>query len=123
VVFSFHPLLIGGNPLTTTAYYCLIAHLERKFGVHYAMGGTGALVRGLVDLIEDQGGEVICNAGVDEIRVENGTAVGVTLESGERLDSAVVVSNADAAPPTQSCCATTNARSGPTPRSNAATSP
>lgn len=97
IVFSFHPLLIGGNPLTTTAYYCLIAHLERKYGVHYAMGGTGALVRGLVDLIEGQGGEVICNAGVDEIRVENGTAVGVTLESGEKLDSAVVVSNADAA--------------------------
>ncbi len=97
VVFSFHPLLIGGNPLTTTAYYCLIANLERKFGVHYAMGGTGALVRGLVELIEGQGGEVICNAPVDEIRVENGIAVGVTLESGEKLDSAITVSNADSA--------------------------
>lgn len=97
VVFSFHPLLIGGNPLTTTAYYCLIANLERKFGVHYAMGGTGALVHGLVDVIEGQGGEVICNAGVDQIRVENGTAVGVTLESGERLDASIIVSNADSA--------------------------
>ena len=97
IVFSFHPLLIGGNPLTTTAYYCLIAHLERKYGVHYAMGGTGALVRGLVDLIEDQAGEVSCNAAVVEIRVEYGTAVGVARESGERLDAAVTVSNADAA--------------------------
>ena len=97
VVFSFHPLLIGGNPLTTTAYYCLIANLERKFGVHYAMGGTGALVRGIVELIEGQGGEVICNAPVDEIRIEKGQAVGVKLESGETLDSAIVVSNADSA--------------------------
>ncbi|MEM6384200.1 MAG: phytoene desaturase [Pseudomonadota bacterium] len=97
IVFSFHPLLIGGNPLTTTAYYCLIAHLERKFGVHYAMGGTGALVRGLVDLIESQGGEVICDAPVDRIRVEDGTANGVVLESGEVIPASIVVSNADAA--------------------------
>ncbi|MFN3961290.1 MAG: phytoene desaturase, partial [Parvularculaceae bacterium] len=51
IAFSFHPLLIGGNPLNTTAYYCLIAHLERLHGVHYAMGGMGAVVNGLVDLI------------------------------------------------------------------------
>ena len=97
VVFSFHPLLIGGNPLTTTAYYCLIANLESRFGVHYAMGGTGALVRGLVELIEGQGGEVICDAPVDRITVEDGTATGVVLASGERLRASVVVSNADSA--------------------------
>ena len=51
VLFSFHPLLIGGNPFTTTAYYCLIAHLEQRWGVHFAMGGTGRLVDGLVGLI------------------------------------------------------------------------
>ena len=50
-VFSFHPLLIGGNPFRASAIYCLIAYLERQLGVHYAIGGTGALVRGLVDLI------------------------------------------------------------------------
>ncbi|MBV6656204.1 MAG: phytoene desaturase [Devosiaceae bacterium] len=97
LVFSFHPLLIGGNPLTTTAYYCLIAYLERQYGVHYAMGGTGALVRGLVDLIEGQGGEVICDAPVDRITVEGGTATGVVLTTGERVPASVVVSNADSA--------------------------
>ncbi|MEM6713063.1 MAG: phytoene desaturase [Pseudomonadota bacterium] len=100
VVFSFHPLLIGGNPLTTTSYYCLIAHLERTYGVHYAMGGTGALVRGLVDLIEGQGGEVICNTPVDRINMAGDTksqrATGVTLEGGETIASDIVVSNADA---------------------------
>ncbi len=43
---AFHPLLIGGNPFTASSIYCLIAFLERKWGVHFAMGGTGRLVAG-----------------------------------------------------------------------------
>ncbi|MGQ0455663.1 MAG: phytoene desaturase [Hyphomicrobium sp.] len=97
LVFSFHPLLIGGNPFKTTAYYCLIAHLERKFGVHYAIGGTGALVRGLVGLIEGQGGAVRCDAEVEQIIVDRGRATGVRLASGETLAASVIVSNADVA--------------------------
>jgi phytoene desaturase len=97
LAFSFHPLLIGGNPFATTSYYCLIAHLESKFGVHYAVGGTGALVRGLVRLIEARGGRVRCNAEVAQIDVSNGRATGVRLASGERLAADVVVSNADVA--------------------------
>lgn len=97
LLFSFHPLLIGGNPFTTTAYYCLIAHLERTYGVHYAEGGMGALARGIVGLVEHHGGTVRCNAGVDKILVENGRAVGVQLEDGSRIEADVVVSNADAA--------------------------
>jgi phytoene desaturase len=45
-VFSFHPLLIGGNPFRASGIYCLIAHLERQWGVHFAMGGTGRLADG-----------------------------------------------------------------------------
>jgi phytoene desaturase len=77
--------------------YCLIEYLQQRWGVHFAMGGTGALVRGLVGLIEGQGGEVRCNAPVAEIMVEAGKATGVRLASGETLDSAIVVSNADSA--------------------------
>ncbi len=97
MVFSFHPLLIGGNPFTATAVYALIAHLERRHGVHFAMGGTGSLVKGLVSLIEGQGGQVRLNAPVKRIRLEGRRAVGVEFESGEELDSDIVVSNADAA--------------------------
>jgi phytoene desaturase len=97
VVFSFHPLLIGGNPFTTTSYYCLIAHLERKFGVHYALGGTGALVEGLVGLIRSQGGTLRYGAEVEQILAAGGRAAGVRLASGETLSAAVVVSNADVA--------------------------
>ena len=77
--------------------YCLIEYLQQRWGVHFAMGGTGALVRGLVGLIEGQGGEVRCNAPVAEIMVEAGRATGVRLASGETIASAIVVSNADSA--------------------------
>jgi phytoene desaturase len=96
-VFSFHPLLIGGNPLTTTAYYCLIAHLERLHGVHFAMGGMGALVTGLVDLIQGQGGEIRYETEVGAILSKDGRATGVRLSSGEVIEADVVVSNADSA--------------------------
>ena len=97
VAFSFHPLLIGGNPLTTTAYYCLIQHLERLHGVHYAMGGTGALVTGLVGLAEGQGATFRYDAEVAEIMIEDDRAAGVRLSSGETIAADIVVSNADPA--------------------------
>lgn len=96
-VFSFHPLLVGGNPFSTTSIYSLIAFLERKWGVHFPMGGTGALVSGLVSLIEGQGNEVRCGADVARIHVENRRATHVELRNGERLACDVLVSNADAA--------------------------
>ena len=96
-VFSFHPLLVGGNPFSVTAVYTLINALERRWGVHFAMGGTGAVVKGLVDLFEGQGGSLRLNTEVKRILVENGQAVGVELSDGELLHSDVVVSNADAA--------------------------
>jgi phytoene desaturase len=97
VVFSFHPLLIGGNPLKVTGSYALIHSLERRFGVHWAMGGTGALVQAMVRLLADRGVPVRCDADVQRILVENGRAAGVQLQNGERLAADIVVSNADAA--------------------------
>ena len=79
IVMSFHPLLIGGNPFAVTCAYALINSLERTWGVHSAMGGTGALVTGLVGLIEGQGGRVRCGQAVEEILVEDGAACGVRL--------------------------------------------
>jgi phytoene desaturase len=97
VVLSFHPLLVGGNPFATTSIYSLIAFLERRWGVHFAMGGTGRLVQGLVGLIEGQGGAVRCGEEVSAITVKGRTATGVRLRSGETLAADVVVSNADSA--------------------------
>ena len=96
-IFSFHPLLIGGNPFRASGIYCLIAHLERQWGVHFAMGGTGRLVDGLAGLIRGQGGTIRCGAEAARIRVEGGAATGVVLANGENLPADIVVSNADSA--------------------------
>ncbi len=96
-VFSFEPLLIGGNPLRSSAIYAMIHYLEKTWGVHFAMGGTGALVRGLVRLFEDIGGAVRLNSRVEEILIQNGHVQGVRLASGEVLSADVVVSNGDVA--------------------------
>ena len=97
IAFSFHPLLIGGNPTTTTAYYCLIAHLERLHGVHYTMGGIGALVRAITNLAEDLGAQFRYNTEVAAITTAGNRVTGIRLASGETLTSDIVVSNADVA--------------------------
>jgi len=97
VVLTFQSLLVGGNPFATTSVYCLIAFLERQWGVHFAMGGTGSIVKGMVGLIEGQGGAVRCGQAVAEITVKDGAASGVRLACGQHLAADIVVSNADAA--------------------------
>jgi phytoene desaturase len=98
-VFSFHPLLVGGNPFQTTSIYTLIHTLEQRWGVWFAMGGTGALVRAFARLFEELGGELRLSTEVEEIEVDDrrGVATGVRLRDGERLLADAVVSNADVA--------------------------
>jgi phytoene desaturase len=93
---SFHPLFIGGDPFRVTSMYILVSHLEKAFGVHYAMGGVQAIAKAMAQVIRDQGGQLRMETEVDEILVEHGRAAGVRLANGARLDAAVVVSNADA---------------------------
>ena len=98
-VFSFEPLLIGGNPLKVPAIYAMIHFVEKTWGVHFAVGGTGALVAAMVRKFEELGGSVRLNAKVDRIEVEKRgrkrVATGVTLANGETLAADLVVSNAD----------------------------
>ena len=95
--FSFHPLLVGGNPFTTTSIYTMIHYLEREWGVHFALGGTGAIINALVRLIEELGGQIHLNSEVEEILVEHGRAVGVRLADGSEHRADHVISNAEAA--------------------------
>jgi phytoene desaturase len=95
--FSFHPLLVGGNPFDTTSIYAMIHYLEREWGVHYAMGGTGSIVQAFEQLITEQGGTIRLSTEVEEILVTNGKATGVRLDTGEILEADTVVSNADVA--------------------------
>ena len=97
MAMSLQSLLIGGNPFSVTCIYSLINALERQWGVHWAMGGTGALVQGLVSLLQGLGGQLELNQEVRRIEVENGRATGVTLADGRRIAADLVVSNADTA--------------------------
>lgn len=94
-VLTFEPLLIGGNPTRVPGIYLLIHWLERKWGVHYALGGTGAIVNGLLRLLNELGVEIKYNAAVEHIQTSNGRVTGVRLENGETLNADIVVSNAD----------------------------
>jgi phytoene desaturase len=105
-VFSFETLLVGGNPLRVPAIYAMIHFVEKTWGIHYVMGGTGALVQAMVRKFEELGGTLRCEAEVARIDVHDGrggapralgrrVAGGVTLASGERIEADVVVSNGD----------------------------
>ena len=96
-VMSFHPLLIGGNPFSVTAAYALINALERTWGVHSAMGGTGAIVTGLARLLRERGVGLHMNAPVTRILIEQGRACGIELADGRTVRADIVVSNGDTA--------------------------
>lgn len=93
--FSVQPLLVGGNPFDTTSIYGLIHFLERRWGIHFAMGGTGALVEAYRKLMEELGITITLNTTVDKILVEDRQARGVRLESGAEIEADVVVANVD----------------------------
>lgn len=95
--FSIQPLLVGGNPFDTTSIYGLIHYLERAYGVHFAMGGTGAITRALEDLMRRQGIHIQLGTTVSEVSVTGKRADGVILEDGSVMAADLVVSNADPA--------------------------
>ncbi|MEC8108829.1 MAG: phytoene desaturase family protein [Pseudomonadota bacterium] len=96
--FSIHPLLVGGNPFSTTSIYSLIHYLERRWGVFFAMGGTGKLVAALDGLLRRSGVRVILNQDIARIDVDNGRAIGATTVEGQFYSASKVICNAD--PPT-----------------------
>jgi phytoene desaturase len=96
-VFSFHPLLIGGNPFDAPSIYAMIHYLERQWGIHYAVGGTGAIVQAMGRLFQELGGTIHLNADVAEILVEKRRVTGIRLAGGASYHADHIVSNADVA--------------------------
>lgn len=98
-VFSLETLLVGGNPLAVPAIYAMIHFVEKTWGIHFVMGGTGVLVKALVQKFDELGGVMRYNAEVKQINVvdqgNKKTVKGVTLADGSALDADLVVSNAD----------------------------
>jgi phytoene desaturase len=96
LAFSIQPLLVGGNPFSTTSIYGLIHYLERAYGVFFAMGGTGAIVSALKGLMERNGIAIVLNATVKKLLIEQGRITGLLLENGDHHPADLIVANADA---------------------------
>ena len=94
-VFSMHPLLVGGNPFSTTSIYTLILFLEKKWGIHYSMGGTGSVVRALEKLMKEENIKIIKNAEVTEILTENKIVKAVKINNSEIMNCDYVICNSD----------------------------
>jgi len=92
---SFHTLLVGGNPMTTSAIYALIHKLERDGGVWFAKGGTSKLVAGLVTHFERLGGVLRLGDPVTSIETLGDKATGVTTASGWEGKADMVACNGD----------------------------
>ena len=98
MVFSFHPLLVGGNPFDVTSIYAMIHYLEREWGVFYARGGTGAIVDALGKLFVELGGKIHLSSPVEEILIDDRRKVsGIRTLNGELHPASAVVCNADVA--------------------------
>ena len=94
-MLSMHPLLVGGNPFTTTSIYGLILYLEKKWGIHYSMGGTGNIIKGLEKLMAEEGIEIIKGHEVINIISINNKIEGVKLDNQKEISANNVICNAD----------------------------
>ena len=93
--FSIQPLLVGGNPFDTTCIYNLIHFLEREWGIHFALGGTGAIVKGLEVLMREQGIRIELNQDVTEFVYQNKQVTAVKCANGSEFSCDMLVSNMD----------------------------
>jgi phytoene desaturase len=94
-MLSMHPLLVGGNPFTTTSIYGLILYLEKKWGIHYSMGGTGNIIKGFEKLMNEVGIKVIKGNEVKKIISKNTKITGVQLSNDNTINADIVICNAD----------------------------
>ena len=94
-MLSMHPLLVGGNPFTTTSIYGLILYLEKKWGIHYSMGGTGNIIKGFEKLMNEVGIKVIKGNEVTKILSKNNKITSIELDNHDYIDADNVICNAD----------------------------
>ena len=90
-----HPLLVGGNPFTTTSIYTLILFLEKKWGIHYSMGGTGSIVKALEKLMSEENIKVLKNSEVTEIITEDKKIKGVKINNKDIIECDYAICNSD----------------------------
>ena len=94
-MLSMHPLLVGGNPFSTTSIYGLILYLEKKWGIHYSMGGTGNIIKGYEKLMNEVGIKILKESEVTKIISKNNKISGIQINNQIDIDADNVICNAD----------------------------
>ena len=94
-MLSMHPLLVGGNPFSTTSIYGLILYLEKKWGIHYSMGGTGNIIKGYEKLMNEVGIKILKESEVTQIISKNNKITGVQINNQTDIYADNVICNAD----------------------------
>ena len=94
-MLSMHPLLVGGNPFSTTSIYGLILYLEKKWGIHYSMGGTGNIIKGYEKLMSEVGIKILKESEVTKIISKNNKISGIQINNQIDIDADNVICNAD----------------------------
>ena len=94
-MLSMHPLLVGGNPFSTTSIYGLILYLEKKWGIHYSMGGTGNIIKGYEKLMKEVGVKILKESEVTKIISKNNKIIGVQINNQTDIDADNIICNAD----------------------------
>ena len=94
-MLSMHPLLVGGNPFTTTSIYGLILYLEKKWGIYYSMGGTGNIISGFEKLMNEVGIQIIKGHEVNKIILKEKKITGIQLDNNKSINADKIICNAD----------------------------
>ena len=94
-ILSMHPLLVGGNPFTTTSIYGLILYLEKKWGIHYSMGGTGNIIKGFEKLMVEEKIEILKNSEVTRLITKNKKLISIEINNDYKIETDNVICNAD----------------------------
>ena len=94
-ILSMHPLLVGGNPFTTTSIYGLILYLEKKWGIHYSMGGTGQIIKGFEKLMLEEKINILKESEVTKIKTKDNKITSIEINNNYSLETENVICNAD----------------------------
>ncbi len=85
--------LVGGRPETTPAYIPALLTLHHINGHFQFVNGSQQLADALKEVIESAGGQVVANAEVTRIKVENHQVIEVVIKNGNTYKSDCYISD------------------------------
>jgi phytoene desaturase len=94
-VMQYQTVLLGTSPGDAPGIYSMMNYVDFVEGVWYPEGGMYKIVEALERIAEKNGVTIKTSSPVQKIIVENKTALGVVLETGEEIRADMVISNAD----------------------------